>query len=180
MEAVRHIGTVLLLVSPLLVGAMEAPEEIRACDLLRRLIDLEETVRGLPREEIRGLIRSFAEGVVRKELRIASAVVMITYTRDWLTRPYFAIDYDKEDYVYYEELDPGLQQQLSRHVHWASVATSCPGRQLMFEVALDEKSYEELESGESIGFTCELAAVIRGGKSIYCTLGSLEPKRAEN
>jgi hypothetical protein len=179
MEAVRHIGIVLLLVSPALVGA-EAPEETRACELLQRLVDLEEMARGLPREEIRGLVRSFAEGVVRTQLRVASAVVMVTYTRDWLTRPYFAIDYAKEDYVYLEEFDAGLQHQLSRHVHWASVAKSCPGRQLMFEVALDEGSYEELEAGESIAFSCELAAVIRGGKSIYCTLSSLEPRGEEN
>jgi hypothetical protein len=180
MEAVRHFGAVLLLVSATLMGATEAPQEIRACDLLRRIVDLEERARGLPLEEIRGLVRGFAEGVVRKELRITSAVVMVTYKREWLTRPYFAIDYAKENYVYLEELDPGLQHQLSRHVHWASVAKSCPGRQLMFEVALDEGNYEKLEAGESIGFSCELAAVIRGGKSIYCTLSSLEPREEEN
>lgn len=38
----------------------------------------------------------------------------------------------------------------------------------MFEMALERSTFEQLRVACRVDSTCELAAVIRGGKSVYC------------
>jgi hypothetical protein len=141
-----------------------------AAELVEELVILEKRGRELDTAAARQLLEEFARRVIHASIEVPDGAVMSVYQRDrdWLTRPYFALNYDREGYVYLEEIDSDFQADLARHPHWASVAHTIGGRQLMFEMALDRTSFELLRVGCRIDSRCELAAVIRGGKSVYC------------
>ena len=42
-----------------------------------------------------------------------------------------------------------------------------PSKQLAYELPIDEPSFERLEQGREVNFSCRIAALIRG-KSVYC------------
>jgi hypothetical protein len=103
-------------------------------------------------------------------IEVEEGRVVAAYQRgdDWATRPYFAVDYELDGYVYLEELAPAFQEDLAAHRHWSSVAVTHSQRQLMFELAVDGGDFPLLQPGLNISFQCKLAAIIRGGKSVYC------------
>jgi hypothetical protein len=131
---------------------------------------LERRVESLNDNEESAALETFARRAVRRPIEVSGALVSSVYERgpDWRTRPYFALSYDRETYVYLETIAPDFQADLASHRHWASVGKTVSDRQLMFELAVSEKDFELLEPRCRIDFTCELAAVIRGGKSVYC------------
>jgi hypothetical protein len=159
--------------APLLASDRATP--IDAGTLAERLTALERKTAESEPGTVRGLVRQFAEQMVHAEVEVTSGRVIQTYTREgWKTRPYFAVSYDRETYVYTEQIDPGFQDELAAHMHWVSVVKSLPDRQLMFELAIDEKTFGALQPQEMIDFTCEIAGIIRGGKSVYSRLVALK------
>jgi len=48
-----------------------------------------------------------------------------------------------------------------------SVVRTYPSKQLAYELPIDEPSFERLEQGQEVDFSCRIAALIRG-KSVYC------------
>jgi hypothetical protein len=152
----------------------EIGRHLENCEIANQFSDLEELAQTASLEEQPAILKSFASNFVGTTLHIDSGIVTTKYERDWLTRPYFSLNYDREEYIYLEEIDPTFQEELSDHEFWASVATMCPGRQLMFELALDEPSFEAIRGQQRISFSCKAAAVIRGGKSVYCSLISIK------
>ena len=144
-------------------------------ELARRLTVLESRAAERDPAAVRDLVRQFAEATVHARVEVESARVIATYTREgWKTRPYFAVNDVRDDYVYTEELDPALQEELAGHLHWVSVVKSLPDRQLMFELAIDEATFESLKPQETISFTCEIVGIIRGGRSVYSRMLSFE------
>jgi hypothetical protein len=148
-------------------------------DLVVELRSLEEGDEGRSAGERRATLESFARRLLHRTIRVSDAEVVAVYERDWLTRPYFALDYDRDGYIFLDSLDPQFQERLSRHSFWASAARTVEGRQLMFELALEERDFEGLRAGCRISLSCELAAVIRGGKSVYCRVLSIEVKNPD-
>lgn len=148
----------------------ERPESWTAAQLVNELVQLEQESVGLSEEASKLLLRSFARRAVHTRLEISGAHVVSVYVRDskWKTRPYFALTYTKTSYVYLEEVDQEFQAALARHPHWASVAHTTGDRQLMLELALEPSVSTILRANCQIDLTCEIAAVIRGGKSVYC------------
>lgn len=147
-----------------------SPPSWSTTQLLEELVFLEQRSNNLSSEEARLQLEEFGRRAVHASIEVPDAAVMSLYQRgaEWRTRPYFALTYDRESYVYLEEIDAGFQADLASHPDWASLASTAANRQLMFEVALDRSTLEQLQVGCRVDFTCELAAVIRGGKSIYC------------
>ncbi len=155
----------------------ESPQGIDETEFARRLTELERSAARLEAAHVRSLVRQFAEKMVHERARIRSARVIATYERvDWKTRPYYAVNYITEDYVYLDELDQQFQDDLARNRYWVSVVKSLPDRQLMFELAIDEGTFETLAPEDIVSFSCEIAGVIRGGKSVYSRLIALEKK----
>jgi hypothetical protein len=149
---------------------VQSPEHWSAAELVEKLQILEQGSENAEGTEAGQLLLDFAHRAVHARVEVAGAAVASVYERgaDWLTRPYFAVTYDRESYVYLEDLDPGFQADLAHHRYWASVAHTMGERQLMFELALDHSDWKSLRVQCPVDLTCELAAVIRGGKSVYC------------
>lgn len=170
----RRAGPALaLILASLLVTTCRkthSPPSWSTSQLLEELVLLEQSSGNLSSEEARLRLEEFGQRAVHASIEVPDAAVMSLYQRgaEWRTRPYFALTYDRESYVYLDEIDAGFQADLASHSDWASVAGTAANRQLMFELALDRPTFEQLQVGCRVGFTCELAAVIRGGKSIYC------------
>lgn len=158
--------------------AATAPNPTESMDeqeLARRLAELESEAAQVAPAEVRPLVRRFAEQMIHSEIRVSEGRVVAMYERvGWKTRPYYAVNYVRDDYVYVDELDPHFQEELARNLHWISVATTLPDRQLMFELAIDEETAKALKPDELISFTCRLASVIRGGKSVYSRMISFD------
>lgn len=164
--------TILTCTEPLFGSDESLPIDVPT--LAERLTALERAAREAEPAEVRGLVRQFAEQMVHAKVKVESGRVIATYTREgWKTRPYFAVNSVPEDYVYTGELDGRFQADLAAHVHWVSVVKSLPDRQLMFEIAIDEAAVGALRPQEIIDFTCEIAGIIRGGKSVYGRLVAL-------
>jgi hypothetical protein len=146
------------------------PPTWSTAELLKELATLEQDSEHIDPKEARLRLEEFARRAVHASIEVSDAAVMSLYQRgvDWRTRPYFAVTYDRDSYVYLDQIDAGFQADLARHSHWASLANTAGNRQLMFELALDRTTFDQLRVGCRVDFTCELAAVIRGGKSIYC------------
>lgn len=143
---------------------------LSGAQLLERILRLESQVAGLNGAERKARVREFGARMVGARIDVEEGRIVAAYRRgdDWTTRPYFAVDYQRDGYVYLDELEPAFQEDLARHRHWASVAVTPGRRQLMFELAVDEDDFPLLQPGLEISFECELAAIIRGGKSVYC------------
>ncbi|MCP4201277.1 MAG: hypothetical protein GY769_05010 [bacterium] len=167
------VSALALLLFALILGACRDARPAAAwtaAELLLELATLKQDSEDLGVEETKVRLEEFARRAVHSSIEATDAEVVSVYRRDadWATRPYFALGYDRETYVYLEEIDPGFQADLARHPNWASVAYTTGEQQLMFELALDRSTFEQLQPGCRINLTCELAAVIRGGKSVYC------------
>jgi len=160
----------------IIAASGDMPSTIDETELVRRLTQLEREAARAEPSEVAGLVRRFAREMAHQRVRVHSARVIQTYERvGWRTRPYFAVNYLPDDYTYLDELDQTFQDELAGHLHWVSIVKSLPDRQLMFELAIDDATFEALERDDVVTFTCELAGVIRGGKSVYCRMLELEP-----
>lgn len=169
----KPAATLIVLLFLLPVHACREPQpqiSWTVAELRRELALLERDGTGFGPAEARARLEEFARRAVHATVEVTDGAVMSVYQRgdDWLTRPYFALGYDPASYLYLEEIDAGFQADLAHHPHWASVAHTTGRRQLMFETALDPLTFDRLRTGCRIDFKCELAAVIRGGKSVYC------------
>jgi hypothetical protein len=169
---------VLLLSLLLASGCRESASVISwsARELVAQLLVLEEGAEDVDAVEARRRLEEFAQRAVHASIEVHDAHVVSVYQRgdDWLTRPYFAMSYERESYLYLEEIDPAFQADLAHHPHWLSVAHTTGDRQLMFELAVDRSAFELSRAECRVDFTCELAAVIRGGRSVYCRTLTLE------
>lgn len=163
----------------LCLGACDRSEKGRAWsarDLVAEVTRLEADCRDLEAPDVRRRLESFARDAVGRRIDVTGATVVSSYQRDhdWHTRPYFALTYERSSYVYLDELDPGFQDDLATRLHWVSVAHTTDGRQLMFELAVDAGDAGDLQPGCRLDFSCTLAAVIRGGRSVYCRALSID------
>jgi len=178
----KRLILICLTISTCVAGSMRASQTSTAIDaeaLAERLTALERSAEESDPEAVRVVVRRFAETMVHARVHVSAARVIQTYTREgWRTRPYFAVNYIRDDYVYTGDLDPRFQDELAKHMHWVSVVKSLPDRQLMFELAIDEATFEELKPQELVSFTCEIAGIIRGGKSVYSRLIEMEGEAA--
>jgi hypothetical protein len=175
-HALPTVGTTVLL---LWLGACGKAEERRAWsarDLVAEVTRLEADCRDLKAPDERSCLESFARKAVGRTIDVTGATVVSSYERghDWHTRPYFALTYDKSSYIYLDQLDPSFQDELASRKPWVSIAYSADGRQLMFELAVDPGDAGGLQPGCRVDFSCKLAAVIRGGRSVYCRALSID------
>jgi hypothetical protein len=144
--------------------------------LVEELTSLETECGGKEASKVRRCIEPFARKAVGRTIDVTGGAVVSSYERDdeWHTRPYFALTYDRRSYVYLDEIDPGFQADLASRRSWVSVAHTGSGRQLMFELALEAHDAGSLRPGCRLDFSCTLAAVIRGGRSVYCRARSID------
>ena len=136
-------------------------------DLVAHLEEFERAVQGQPRDTVRSLLRAQADEFLGQRVSVKSAVVASTYTRDNTSNIYFGVGYDPDDHIFLSELDPSLHEALEHHRFWVSVVKTYPSRQLSYELPVDEPTFERLERGVEVAFSCRIAALIRG-KSVYC------------
>ena len=104
---------------------------------------------------------------------MSDARVASTYTRENQSYIYFGYDYDPNDHLFLSEIDPALHESLTHHRLWASVAKTTSSRQVSYELPVDRGTFELLENGMRISFSCRIAALIRG-RSVYCAPDELE------
>lgn len=170
------IGTTVLLVCLGACGRAEERHAWSARELVAEVTRLEADCRDLEARAARLCLGPFARNAVGKTIEVTGATIVSSYERDhdWHTRPYFALTYERSSYVYLDELDPGFQDDLATRLHWVSVAHTTDGRQLMFELAVDAGDAGDLQPGCRLDFSCTLAAVIRGGRSVYCRALSID------
>lgn len=136
-------------------------------ELLAHIEEFEMATHGQSRETVQSLLRTHAHRFLRQRISVRSAVVASTYTRDNTSNIYFGVNYDPSDHLFLSELDPSLHESLENHRFWVSVARTYPSRQMSFELPVDEQTFERLQKGTQIAFSCQIAALIRG-KSVYC------------
>jgi len=136
-------------------------------ELLAHIEEFEQAALGQPHETVQSLLRTHARRFLGQRISVSSAVIASTYTRDNTSDIYFGVNYDPSDHIFLSELDPSLHESLENHHFWVSVARTYPSRQMSFELPVDEQTFERLEKGTQIAFSCRIAALIRG-KSVYC------------
>jgi hypothetical protein len=136
-------------------------------ELLAHIEEFESAIQGQPRETVQSLLRAHAERFLGQRLLVKSAVVATTYTRENASNIYFGVNYEPSDHLYLSELDPTLHESLEEHRFWVSVVTTYPSRQMSYELPVDKRTFERLEQGTQVDFSCRIAALIRG-KSVYC------------
>jgi hypothetical protein len=136
-------------------------------ELLAHIEEFEMAVQGQSRDTVQSLLRTHARRFLGQRISVKSAVVASTYTRDNTSNIYFGVNYEPKDHLFLSELDPSLHESLENHRLWVSVARTYPSRQMSFELPVDEQTFERLEKGMQIEFSCRIAALIRG-KSVYC------------
>ena len=141
--------------------------------LLSHIERFEREVDGRSGEDLRGLLQNQAEQYGGRRLRVSGATIASTYTRDNESNIYFGVTYDPDDHLYLRQINPSLHESLARHEHWVSVAKTYPSRQLSFELPIDRNTFDRLERGAAVDFTCRIAALIRG-RSVYCAPAGLE------
>jgi len=168
---------ILGLCAPLACGALREPLDTDR--LTRRIEALENELARVPQPLRRPLVESFARELAGRRLRIDAATVMIVYRRDppWKNRPYFSVAAFPEDRVELSDIAPDLRESIATHLWWASAAEMVRGRQLMFELAVDEATHQKLEAGCRLTTECDLLGVIRGGRSVYCRVPEGEEVR---
>ena len=118
-------------------------------------------------ETVQALLRDQVVRYLGKRVRIDSATVAATYERENTTHLYFGVNYDPGDHLLLSEIDPSLEEFISSHHLWASVTKTYSSRQLSYELPIDRDTFDQLDAGQSVTFSCKIAALIRG-KSVYC------------
>jgi hypothetical protein len=136
-------------------------------ELLAHIEEFERAARGQPRERVQTMLRAQAGEFLGRRVTVESAVVASTYTRDNTSHIYFGVNYDPSDHLFLSELEPSLHESLENHRFWVSVVRTYPSRQLSYELPVDERTFERMENGTQVAFSCRIAALIRG-KSVYC------------
>jgi hypothetical protein len=136
-------------------------------ELLTHIEEFENAVQGQPRDTVQILLRAHAQRFLDQRVSVKSAVVASTYTRDNTSNIYFGVNYEPRDHLYLSELDPTLHESLEEHGFWVSVVKTYPSRQMSYELPVDKRTFERLEQGTQVEFSCRIAALIRG-KSVYC------------
>ena len=158
--------TVLLIaVSASVCACSRAP--MSDLELLAGIDEFELAVDGQPRETVQQLLRVHASTFKGLVVNVPSAVIASRYTRENPSNIYFGTNYDQNDHLFLSEIDPPLHEFLETHHHWVSVVKTYPTRQLSYELPIDEQTFERLEHGQEVTFSCRIAALIRG-KSVYC------------
>jgi len=136
-------------------------------ELLQEIESFEEATTGKPREVVQELLREQAATFRGRVVIVRSASVASTYVRENTSYIYFGVNYDDNDHLYLSEIDPPLHEMLAHHPFWVSMVASYPSRQLSYELPIDRETFEHLEQGRRVSFSCRIAALIRG-KSVYC------------
>lgn len=157
--------TVLAAVVVLFATSCHAP--MTDIELLAHIEEFEQAVQGQPRETVQSLLHTHARRFSGQRISVRTAVVASTYTRVNTSDIYFGVNYDPGDHLFLSELDPSLHESLENHRFWVSVVRTYPSRQMSYELPVDEQTFERLEKGTQISFSCRVAALIRG-KSVYC------------
>ena len=136
-------------------------------ELLAHIEEFERAVQDQPRGKVQSMLRAHAGEFLGQRVSVKSAVVASTYTRDNTSNIYFGLNYDPGDHLFLSELDPSLHESIKNHRFWVSVVRTYPTRQVSYELPVDEQTFERLENGTQVAFSCRIAALIRG-KSVYC------------
>ena len=144
-----------------------SPAPMSDLELLAGIEEFEIAIDGQPRETVQQLLRVHASTFKGQVVNVPSAVIASRYTRENPSKIYFGTDYDQNDHLFLSEIDPPLHQFLENHHRWVSVVKTYPTRQLSYELPIDEQTFERLEHGQEVTFSCRIAALIRG-KSVYC------------
>ena len=155
----------LIAVSASFSGCSPAP--MSDLELLAGIEEFELAIHGQPRETVQQLLRLHARTFKGLVVNVPSAVITSRYTRENASNIYFGVNYDQNDHLFLSEIDPPLHELLENHHHWVSVVKTYPSRQLSYELPIDEHTFERLEHGQEVTFSCRIAALIRG-KSVYC------------
>lgn len=144
-----------------------SPAPMSDLELLVGIEEFELAIDGQPREVVQQLLRDHARTFKGQVVNVHSAVIASRYTRENPSNVYFGVNYDENDHLFLGEIDPPLHDFLENHHHWVSVVATYPTRQLSYELPIDEHTFEQLEGGQVVTFSCRIAALIRG-KSVYC------------
>ena len=96
----------MLFLSLVYIAGCREPESTTswsATELVSELDTLEQGDPGATKEDQR--LADFAQRAVHASVGVSDAHVVSVYERDadWLTRPYFALSYDPDTYIYLEE-----------------------------------------------------------------------------
>ena len=143
------------------------PAPLDDLELVAEIEAFEAAIAGQPREVVQRLLRDQTSTFKGRLVTVSSAIVSSTYFRDNRSNIYFGTNYDESDHLFLSEIDPPLHDALKDHRHWVSVAATHPTRQLSFEMPIDQPTFDRLERGQEVAFSCTIAAMIRG-KSVYC------------
>ena len=144
-----------------------SPAPMSDLELLAGIEEFEHSIDGQPRDTVQQLLSDYARTFKGQVVNVQSAVIASRYTREKPSTIYFGVNYDQNDHLFLSEIDPPLHDFLENHQHWVSVVTTYPSRQLSYELPIDEETFERLENGQEVTFSCRIAALIRG-KSVYC------------
>ncbi len=144
-----------------------SPAPMSDLELVKGIEDFELAMDDQSREIVQELLRAYASTFKGQVVNVQSAVIASRYTRENPSKIYFGVNYNLNDYVFLSEIDPPLHDFLENHQHWVSVVATYPTRQLSYELPIDEHTFEQLEGGQVVTFSCRIAALIRG-KSVYC------------
>jgi len=136
-------------------------------ELLEGIEGFELAIEGQPRSVRQQRLHEQAAHFLQVPVVVRGAVVASRYERDNLSRIYFGYGYDENDHLFLSELDPSLDEKLRNHRLWVSVVKTYSTRQLSFEIPVGAETFDRLESGQAVSFTCRIAALIRG-RSVYC------------
>ena len=142
-------------------------------ELMAEIEAFERAIEGQPREVVQRLLREQVVEFKGRTVEVSDARVTSTYTRENPSHIYFGFNYDPNDHLFLSEIDPPLHESLTHHRLWASVAKTTSSRQVSYELPIDAETFNLLESGMQISFSCRIAALIRG-RSVYCAPGGLE------
>ncbi len=167
MKAVGRVANAVLWVASAACLAACSPGSMDDLELLSGIEAFERSIQGKPRDTVQELLRAQARAYRRRVVTVRSAVVASPYIRDNPSRVYFGVNHDPNDHLYLSDIDPPLHALLANHRHWVSVVKTYPSRQLSYELPVDETTFERLEQGREVAFSCRVAALIRG-KSVYC------------
>ena len=162
-----------LLIAVLVCVPACSPRPMDEFELLAGIEDFEAATCGQSRETVQRLLRDHANAFEGQMVVVRSAVVASTYTRDNPSNLYFGVNYDENDHLWLSEIDPALHKLVYDHHYWVSVVKTYSSRQLSYELPIDEHTFEQLERGRKITFSCTIAALIRG-KSVYCAPNAIE------
>ena len=144
-----------------------SPAPMSDLELLAGIEEFELAIDGQPRETVQELLRDQARTFKGLVINVPSAVIASRYTRENPSNIYFGVNYDESDHLFLGEIDPPLHELLENHHHWVSVIKTYPTRQLSYELPIDGHTFERIEQGQEVTFSCRIAALIRG-KSVYC------------